>query len=855
MLPVRAIQDELLSHLAAGPRLIVEAPTGSGKSTQVPRMLLEAGVIAGRIIVLQPRRLAARLLAVRVAREMGQPLGQTVGYHVRHERIVGDESRIVFMTEGMLLRLMQQAPHLPGVGAVLLDEFHERSLAADMILALVRKLQQGARADLKLLVMSATLDATALAEAIDAQKVRARERLHPVETGYLIRPDRRPVWQLAAEALDARIEAGLAGDVLIFMPGVYEIRRTVEACRAVAARRGLDAELLPLHANLPPAEQDRAVSPAGGRRRVVVATNVAQTSITIEGVRHVIDSGLARIHRHDARRAINVLRIEPVSQAAADQRAGRAGRTAPGTCDRLWTQADHARRAQQDVAEVHRVDFAEALLQLAALGIDDIAALPWLEPPAPATLERAATLLRELGAMDGSGSLTPRGRRMAHLPVHPRLGRVLLEAARRGCLGRAAVWVAIISERNVLSGAVGGELCGEALSCRPVSDLYLRELACDRARRARFNPQRLTALGIVAGACREVCRTAKLLYRQAMAVASRRMKTARPADTAGDVDADDPHPPPRPDTEALVRSLLPGFFDHLLLRPDEHRRHCTSPEHARLVLDEASLARRAGLLLALELRQVGEGDRGHIIVSLASEVEPAWVEQAFAGRIEHRSELVWNEQTRAVEQLEQRLYRGLPLTRTRRPAPPGPDAATMLADRIVDGTLKLAHWNEKVEQWIARVRSVAAWLPQRKLLLYEPEDIRLILLEIIGDATRYSQVQDRPCLDAVVNAMSHDDQQWVRRMAPASVELPGGGRMRLHYEPGQPPRGRAKIQALYGLEHSPRIAGGRVAVRIEILGPHGRPVQITDDLGNFWQTLYPQLRNELRRRYPRHEWR
>ena len=448
-----------MAELRASRRLILSAPTGSGKSTQVPQMLLDHGLLGtGQVVILQPRRLATRLLATRVARERNGEPGGEVGYQIRFENVTSADTRIRFVTEGVLLRQMVQDPELRGVSALIFDEFHERHLYGDITLGRALELQEQARPDLKVLVMSATLAVSQLEEYLKPCRViESQGRTFPVEIEFAARPaylDRRPVWDQAAEAFSGFVRSGGAGDVLVFMPGGFEITQTIEAIRGCEESRGFI--LLPLHGELPPRDQDAAVA-RYERRKVVVATNVAVTSLTIDGIRCVIDSGLARIPRYDTYRGINTLLIEKISRAAADQRAGRAGRTAPGVCLRLWSQEEHAHRPQQGLPEVKRLDLAEVVLALKAAGVDDLRRFRWLEPPETQALAHAEELLADLGALKmpsaglPSGSapaqpgaapqlrITAVGRKMLAFPLHPRYARMLLAAQDYGCVYEACL--------------------------------------------------------------------------------------------------------------------------------------------------------------------------------------------------------------------------------------------------------------------------------------------------------------------------------------------------------------------------------------------------------------------------------
>jgi ATP-dependent helicase HrpB len=543
-LPVRQIEDQLLGAVERGNRLVLTAPTGSGKTTQVPQMLL--GAVRGEILVLQPRRLAARLVAQRVAAELGVPLGGLVGYQTRHDSKVSADTRVRFLTEGLFLRRLQSDPQLKGVGAVVLDEFHERSLAADLSLGLVRRLQEGARADLRLLLMSATLDAESLAQWLDCPALTTQGRTYPVDIRYRPSAAGAPPWQTATHALKELLDEEGEGDVLVFMPGAYEIRRTIQTMQDQPGRR-TPLVFYPLYSSLPVRQQDAALAQSA-TRKVIVATNVAETSITIEGIRHVIDSGLARVHRHDPRRGIDALLIENISSAAAEQRAGRAGRTAPGTCTRLWSQEEQHARPARDAPEIQRLDLADALLQLHALRAGNIDAFPWLDAPDADAVGRASLLLRDLGALDSSDVLTPTGQQMAQLPCHPRLGRFLVAAAARDCLERACIWAALIGERDLLEQPLRKEYSQSAAAWP--SDLKVREGALQRAEDARFNAAACAGQGINAHAARQIKLTAKL-YRDA----------ARRSGLKSDAKAKKGE-----QDEALGKCLLYAFYDRVAVR-------------------------------------------------------------------------------------------------------------------------------------------------------------------------------------------------------------------------------------------------------------------------------------------------
>jgi ATP-dependent helicase HrpB len=445
-LPIDRVRDELIGALREAPSVVITAPTGSGKSTRVPGFVLETlPEQADQVWVVQPRRIAARMLAERVAEERGSELGDRVGFRTRFEHACGPRTQILFMTEGLLLRRLCGGASLRNVGAIVFDEFHERNLWSDLALATVHARRAAQGLDLRIVVMSATLDVEPVCEYLNpCPHLQAHGRTFPVDVRYAPAPARTPVWEQAATETARVADTTGDGDILVFMPGAHEIRRTIESAGRACRGRGL--RFLPLHGALPPEEQRRAVTPVPGQRRVIVATNIAETSLTIPGVRHVIDSGLARISRHDPARGVNLLNLEPVSRASAEQRAGRAGREAPGTCTRLWSLVSQQQRSPRSEPEVRRIDLAEALLAVHALGFRNAEGFPWFEAPAPQAAATAAQLLRDLGAVDGT-RLTRLGRDLSRLPLHPRLGCFFLRAARDGWRDQAALIAAVLSER------------------------------------------------------------------------------------------------------------------------------------------------------------------------------------------------------------------------------------------------------------------------------------------------------------------------------------------------------------------------------------------------------------------------
>lgn len=858
-LPISALRDAILDAWNASPYLVLTAPTGTGKSTRVPQFLLDSGTVEGEILVLQPRRLAARMLAARVADERDLPLGEEIGYQTRLDSRVSERTRVRFITDGLLPRFFLSNPTLAGIGAVLFDEFHERSLSSDVGLALVKRLQAERRSDLKVGVMSATLDAGTVASYLgECPVITLAGRAFPVDTRY--RPASKrvvPVWDSAIDALAALLREESDGDVLVFMPGAYEIRRTMDAGRRLRTAQKL--LFLPLYGDLP-AFRQAEVMEGSDRRKVIVATNIAETSLTIPGVRHVIDSGLARISRYDPSRGLTTLFVEPISRHSAEQRAGRAGREGPGTCTRLWSQGEQAQRPTQTAPEIQRCDMAQTVLHMGCYGLDDDSALDWFEPPTAEAVDRARALLTELGALArGRAGLTDLGREMAELPVHPRVARFLIEVNRRGGLGQACLMAAILGERPVTLGGPDGLKKLKAAfpnvlpsaspePSRPeagsgeggagfASDLFLIMNALHAAREARFDPASCTRWGLAANGARAVWQAAEYFR----GVCKRRGMDVH-SECGGGAE--------------LLKSLLVAYPDHLAHRRDAGSLACELRNGRRGELTRYSSLRRAELFIAGEIREVGGGGRPvKTVLSMNSETRGEWLDQLFPDAWEFVDELAWHEVRREVNRIETTRCLGVLLEQKVSHDVDQPRAGAMLAEQVMKRELPLRGWSKEVREWIQRARWVAALFPDRELPVYSEDDRELIMRELCAGERRYDGVKKKECLPFVRNVLSWEEQRFVEDMAPTRTDLPNGHRLHVRYEPGRPARGRARIQDLYGLKDSPSVAGGHQRVLLEILAPNMRAVQVTDDLAGFWQNLYPSVKRELAKRYPKHEWR
>ena len=891
-LPVLRAREQIVQAMAGGGAMVLAAATGSGKTTQVPQIMLHAGV-EGSIVVLEPRRLAARLTARRVAQELGCQLGDVVGFQTRFERAIGPATRIRFVTEGVFLRQAQRDPLLRGVGAVLLDEFHERSLFADLALGLVRHAREArggaahGHPPLAVAAMSATMDTQAVARYLGAPVIQAEGRAFPVEVRYEAGDAKAPVWDRAARAVRALLEEQPEGDALVFMAGAYEIDRTLDAVRAQLRGMpgGAQVDVVGLHGSMPPDRQDAAVAPAAaGRRKVIVATNVAETSITIPGVRMVVDAGQARVFRADPRRGLNALRVEAISQASADQRAGRAGRTAPGVCVRLWSQREHAQRPAADTPEVQRVDLAEAMLMVEAGGVA-FESFPWLDAPTQDAVQQARRTLELVGAVEAGAAeegaagraagavagaaahhaprVTALGRALAKIPAHPRLGRSLLAAAELGVLQRVARWCALVGERDVVQAGGAAQLVRLTPDGEAPGDVACREALVQRVEQSGFRITWHEGVEPSVAACRQVVAAARELEDAARAAGGGRTDAAAPrapAERAGDTSAARAPAALAGDTSAARASqaMLAGFPDHVAWRMDAQRPHCAMAGRRKVSLAPDTVVRSAGFLLALEVREGGRGDQVHQSLALVQPLERAWVEAVMPERFAQRVETRFCEDLQAPAEFEETLFDGTVIAQVVRPLRGRQAAAAAhgeLADRVARGEIRPAAWNDDVDQWLARVRCVAEWFPEKTLRQYDEQDLAVLAAEIAHGCAKAADLDQRPVLDIMRSALSWEEQQFVERAAPAAITLPNGRRMKLEYQPGKPPVGRTKIQDLYDFKGHPSVANGRVKVRLELLGPNFRPVQITDDLPGFWERLYPEVKKELKRRYPRHEWR
>ncbi|ROP76189.1 ATP-dependent helicase HrpB [Stenotrophomonas rhizophila] len=810
--PISTLLPQILTTLERGTRLVLEAPPGAGKTTQVPLALLDAPWLEGRkIIMLEPRRVAARSAAQFMARQLGENVGETVGYRIRFENKISARTRVEVVTEGILTRMLQDDPLLEGVGALLFDEFHERHLAADLGLALALDVQSQLREDLRIVVMSATLDGERLAQFLDAPRLSSEGRSFPVTIAHF--PARRDE-SLEPQARRA-VEQALAehpGDVLVFLPGQREIARVQTALQSV-----LDpaVQVLPLHGELPVDQQSQVLQPdPGGRRRVVLATNVAESSVTLPGVRVVIDAGLAREPRYDPNSGFARLDVVNIAQASADQRAGRAGRVAEGWAWRLWPQSQ--RLEAQRRPEIAQVELASLALELAAWGSDD---LRFVDTPPAGALAAARELLQRLGALSDSGTLTPLGRRMLTLGTHPRLAAMLMAAGSGVEQALACDLAALVEARDPLRQG------GDALAAR------WRALAAFRQGRAPHDANR-GGLAMIDAASKQ--------WR-------RRLRC-------------DAAPPSSVEAHQLGDLLAHAFPDRIAARhPTDPLRYLLANGRSARLFDPSDL-RGEPWLVAVELRY----EARDALLLRAAPVDENRLRRDFAARFTQEDVVRWDGEKRAlVARRETRFDRIVLDSRSAGRVDPA-HAAKALTEAVAELGLEALPWTDGLRQWQARALAVRAWMPE--LEVPDVSDAALMatlptwLTPAFNGKTRLDALDESSLGEALKSPLPWAQRQLIDRHAPVRITVPSGMERPIHYAVDadgispQAPVLAVKLQELFGLSDTPRIADGRIPLTLHLLSPGGRPLQVTQDLRNFWANTYAEVKKEMKGRYPRHPW-
>jgi ATP-dependent helicase HrpB len=848
-LPIDAAIPEIVAAVETDGAVVIEAPPGAGKTTRVPAALLEAHLGPGEIWVLEPRRLPARLAAARVAAERGERVGDTVGYSVRFDEAGGPRTRLRFMTEGLFVRRLLADPRLGGVSAVVLDELHERHVAADLALAWLRRLREGTRPELAVVAMSATLEAEPV-RAFLAGEHRRASTVRSEGRRFEVRIEHLPIAEAAAERpLERRVTAAVRqllreepdGDLLVFLPGAAEIRRAQAALAELPQAPSL--AVMPLHGEMPLEEQARAVARAPeGRRKVVLATNVAESSVTIDGVVAVVDTGLARVAAHSPWTGLPTLALARVSRASADQRAGRAGRTRPGRALRLYTEHDYGQRPAYDLPEIARTDLTDTAMTLAALGVRDADALAWLEAPPEAAWGTARDLLARLGAIGPAGDLTDVGRRMLRFPVHPRLARLAVEGEARGAGDGAALAAALIGERDIRATArasfapgPGGARPDRGADLADLVDLY-RD-----AEAARFRPDALRRLELDGRAVEEVGRVRRQL-------ASAMEARGRP--TGGD-----------PEARALRLAILAGFPDRVA------RRREPGASTALLAAGgsaELGLAQTGDWMVAVDVvesREPRSGVRGGSggrapTVRLSARIEPEWLLDLFADRITEIDRRAFDPHTERVQRTTGLAFGALALDARTEPAPPDEETARLLAEAALARGIERLPGGDAIPELLRRIAFAREAAPEAPLPTLGADAVaELVRLACVGRGSFAELATPGADLGAaVLAALPHEARRALDTLAPQRITLSGGRAVPIHYDDAGPPWIESRLQDFFGTRAAPAIGGGRVPLTVHLLAPNGRAVQVTRDLAGFWTQHYPALRRELGRRYPRHAW-
>ncbi|MEY4545677.1 MAG: hypothetical protein RL685_1872 [Pseudomonadota bacterium] len=848
-LPVEELLEPLARELQRAQAVVLEAPPGAGKTTRVPRALLEAGLAGpGEIWVTEPRRVAARLAATYVARQLGEEVGQRVGYSVRFEDRSSPATRLRFVTEGVLLERLV-AGELASLRVVVLDEFHERHLATDLNLLLLRR-ELERRPELRLIVMSATLDGEAVSRHLgNCPRLRCSGRVYPLTVQHdPISEDERPLELRISSAVKKLVREAPQGDILVFLPGAAEIQRAETALSAFAAER--DLALAVLHGELPLEAQVRAITP-GNRRKVVLATNVAESSITVEGVTAVVDSGLARIAEHSPWTGRQSLAVRPVARASALQRAGRAGRTAPGRVLRLYTEASFLGRAEQEKPEVQRLDLAGPLLTLYGAGLAPRAS-DWLDAPSDPALDGARGLLERLGLLQGE-RLTALGERARHLPVHPRLARLALEGERLGIARTACLAAALLSERdlrvNPRAPARDSALLGCDCDVDQLIELF-RQSEADRhsARSAR-------QLGLHGGRLDTVRRSLEQLERALRSGRGRgpRPEAARGMAAKAPLEGEDAR-------RALGLALLSAFPDRVARRREPGGRELILATGHTAQLAEESVAQGSRLLIAVEAEdRISSHEPGRramrgLRVRLGSPLEAEWLLDHAPEGLSEKQELSWDGEKERALLTSQLCWGAVVLEQSQRPAPPGGDTTDVVERAALAQLATLFGKHDTLPELMARGELLHQYFPALGLESLVAQGTRGLLRRACAEVSSLEELRALDWQAFFLSQLSPEQQRHLDRDAPESVQLRAGRRVRVQYTPGQPPWIASRLQDFFGMETGPSVCNGRVGLTLHLLAPNQRAVQVTADLAGFWQRHYPGIRKELQRRYPRHAW-
>lgn len=794
--PVDDIVPDLKAALISRPSAILVAEPGAGKTTRVPLALMDEPWVGGKkIVMLEPRRLAARAAATRMAQTIGEDVGGRVGYAVRLERKVSKATQIEVVTEGLLTRRLQADPELADTALVIFDEFHERSLDGDLALALTLDVQRNLRSDLKILVMSATLDVEALrAQLGDAPEINAKGRMFPVETRYLDKSTRQTI---IADATKATLRAAreVKGSILLFLPGEGEIRRVAAELENAALPNTV---IRPLYGAMPLAEQDAAIRPSpAGTRKIVLATTIAETSLTIDGIEAVVDVGLKRAPRFDPASGMTGLETVRVSQASAEQRKGRAGRLGPGVAYRLWPEEEMRALAQHDDPEIRIADLSGLVLELAAWGVSTRDGLPWIELPPAGSFAQAQELLRELAALDAENRITAHGKYMARLPLHPRLSHMVITAKKLGAGAKAAEIAALLSERDGLPR--------DAPLDAEQRLLYLRGPTKDRIRQSMRQIMSLASLG----------------------------------DDNGDISA------------GVILAL--AYPDRIAQRRGGHGRFRMASGAGAQVADHDALAKKDFIAIALL-----DGSGADARVQMAGEISEAEIEKHFGHLIETKADVFWDGKANAVSAAQVKKLGALVLEEKPLSDVPPEKIAEAMLQGVSQMGLGAMPWSDSAQMFRARINFLRRVMPELGWPDLSDEALKASLgewlLPYLSGMSRKSHLERLDMLGILQGMVPHELSSRLSKLAPLRMEVPGGGHYQIDYKVEGDPTLRVRLQEMFGMHSAPQVADGRAKLKIELLSPAGRPVAVTQSLETFWVNAYPDVRKDLRGRYPKHYW-
>ncbi|NBX16741.1 MAG: ATP-dependent helicase HrpB [Proteobacteria bacterium] len=841
-LPIDKLESEILAALAGHQVLILQAPPGSGKTTRVPQFLLKER--AGKTLILEPRRLAARLSAERVAEELGQSAGQDVGYLIRYEKVAGADTRCIFMTEGLFLRTLLSDPSLDNVDTVILDEFHERHLHSDIAFAMIRMLQSSVRPDLKLIIMSATLDTEKLSLKIpDAALLKAEVPTFPVDIEYDAGTDDRPLeWRVAVAVESLLQDKRCGGDILVFLTGAADIRRAAQALESSKLKSLFDT--FELRAEIPAAEQRKVFEPHS-RRKVILSTNVAETSVTINGVTGVVDSGLAKVASYAHWNGLPTLDVKPVSQSSCIQRAGRAGRTSSGVARRLFTRAEFNGRAAHDKPELMRTDLAQPMLEVLSAGRKVFAGqapafndLPWLEVPPAESISAAQNLLRELGAVDADGTLTKTGESIVRWPLSPRLGRILFEGEKRGTLAECCLLVSLLNE-GMLTKSTQSESdihtdCDLTYQASLFDRLRHRPESISRSERAATDPAQLKRIEKSFDSLIHLTRAKK-----------------RELTVTHDAPAD---------ASPFARELMSGFPDRIvaLRKGKSSQKSSTEAVFSRGgqgLLSKSSTVQESSFAIALQAEQIRRQGSTHFVteITVAAGLNAQIIRETFSKQIKTENHAVWDDQAERVRTLARVVFEALVLEERQLQSTPA-DAEQMLFEQLKSRWPKPFDNAQPLEFFNHRIKLLRGRFPETPEVELSGGDFELFLVHICEGKKSFAEISENSLQHYIDTFIPWELKNILERELPARLVLGSGRKAEVHYAEGQPPWISSRMQDFFGTMTTPRLLQNSVPVTVHLLAPNGQAVQVTTDLAGFWKNVYPDVKKELSRRYPRHYW-